>query len=399
MKSKPYKKTPLPSQSGFTVIELAIVLIIFGMFTSTLALAYTLYIGSQAKDNTIEAISETELAILEFQLDMRRYPCPANINLGPNDPNFGLEDCALAAPPPVGGRDVDEDGNPELVMIGGIPFRTLVQTVGADQGGSYVEKYGFDGWNRKITYAVTQNLTNTETYDVSNGAIEIMDEMRISMLDEPGTAHFVLISHGRNGKGGYSRNGNRVDNCAVGLQRQQDIDAGIFVPPDETTNCQFTDATFLDGLRNDTDRDYNDDIVKGSISLAPDIWVFGEDGVIDEAGNLQRQIFNTNDGNVGIGIDTPQQSVHVSGDIQAFEVHAQSLCDAFGTDCMNPEALGGELEDMQCPPGHVIQSIEQNRVNCVNPFAANIGGNCSDMGPDFYLVGYSSTNGIICERF
>lgn len=396
---------------GFSIVELALVLIIFGMVISTVMLGYKYYTTRSQANTTAESFNEVGTALFEFQVQQGRYPCPARLNASPADADYGVERCDLVTYAPlagidiVPGRDVDGDGDIENAYIGGVPFKSLIDP---NNDGDFTdspypdftEKNAFDFWGNKKTYVISAPLTNPLTFHQDNGVINVIDESDVSLLEVTGTAQALIISHGPNGKGAYSRAGNLVENCAVGIQKQEDQDNGISTPPDETENCQFLNATFLNGLRNDTNYNYYDDTVKVILSKKSSLWeytnvAYDDKGTEDPSDDVFiNQVANTNGGYVGVGTDTPTQKLQVEGDIQAFGIHAEKLCDQGGEDCLLPEAIAGELEDMSCADGLVITEIEKNTVTCENPFKNAISGTCPN-GTNF--VGVSSKSGLICE--
>jgi hypothetical protein len=86
-----------------------------------------------------------------------------------------------------------------------------------------------DGWNHRYTYAVTVPLTNASTFDNDEGAITIRDINDNTVIN--GTAHYVLLSHGEDGKGAYSTGGGQFMACNSTSGKDQD-------------NCTNTIATF-----------------------------------------------------------------------------------------------------------------------------------------------------------
>lgn len=412
-------------QNGFTLVEMAIVLVIFGMVMSTLTLAMRMYMGGQARDRTLEAVEETQTALFLFQIDQGKYPCPADPTLPPTDPNYGVADCSSANLITVIGRDgdnADGDNNPNTggdpVLIGTVPFNTLLDPDGnpatADAPyDKFKAHHGFDGWGNKLTYAVTRNLTDAvlTPFDHEAGAIYVVDERNNNILDVPGSAHLVIISHGANAKGAWSENGTYIDDC-VDLSIVVPGTTTTKIPKDERENCDHeepavADAIFLKGIANDRQNDYNDDIVKFVVSNVSDIWaytnaIFNDNGTPGNPADdfIINQIANTNGGKIGVGIDTPQEQLHLEGDVQAFEFHVDGICDTAGGDCLPPEYIGGDVLDMQCPAGEVVTQIGRPtaadptpKVVCSNPFPASAFTPCP---AGQFLTGISNVTGPIC---
>ena len=416
-------------EDGFTLVELALVLIIFGMVMSTAMLGLQRYTGGLTFQRTMDAIDQSERALFLFQISEGKYPCPADPTLGPGDPLYGIADCNSPNLFTVTGRDIDNaDGDDDprtdgdlLVLIGALPFATFDDPDGnpATDDAPYPEyraTHALDGWGSKLTYAVTLDLTDHPAapadFDHERGGIFIVDEFNRDVTDQPGIAHAVILSHGPNAKGAHSEQGRPIDDC-VDIVVPADVDAAnVKIPKDERENCDFeeaaiADAIFLNGVRNYTSGDYNDDILRFMVSNVSELWtytnaIFSDNGTPGDPSDdfFINQVTNTNGGNIGIGVDTPQAQLHLEGNIQAFEMHVEGLCDTAGGDCLPPEYIGGEVADMQCPDGQVVTKIGRTdpanttpEVVCENPFPPTAFGNCP---PGTLLTGLSNTNGPIC---
>jgi len=429
-------KTQTNTQDGFTLVELAMVLIIFGMTMSSIMLGMKVYMSDQKREETIEAVEESSTALFTYQIidDDGYYPCPANPRAAPGDPDYGLEDCTGASLITVPGRDVDNaDGDDDIdtggepVLIGAFPFATVINKLVDPDGdpntndtvqGEFKAGHHMDGWGGKITYAVTRSLSRAvlsdatpQEFDHENGAIFVIDELRNNLTDQPGVAHVVLISHGPNNQGAFSENGDYIGDC-VDITKPADVAAYLALSnADERENCDHedaiaggpADAEFLKGHRSDVEGNYNDDIVRVVVSNVSNLWEYSG-GVYNDNGTqgdpeddfVILQLTNTNGGDIGIGIDEPQAQLHLEGDLQAIEIHANKLCDSSGGDCMPPEVIGGELPDMQCPTGKVVTKIGENKVHCEDPFALDPSV-FTPCPPGEFMTGISNVNGPICS--
>lgn len=414
---KKIQKNLKSPENGFTLVELSIVLIIAGLILSTMMASINYYMGNKALEKTLDVIETSQTALFMNQYVYGFYPCPADPTLGPDNPMYGRSDCGSINVMKVRGRDVDGDGAGEEVLIGALPFNTLLNPDGNEStNDAAYEDYAkgvnpsLDGWHNKLTYAVTRSLTDdVDGFNQDAGAIDVVDENNGSILSKPGTAHLVIVSHGENGLGAYTENGSKVDDCIDSFNPDATpvLGAGTGLPT-ERDNCDFEigpsprAAVFLSALRRYDEDDPYDDTVKYLVTKVTDMWAytgkyysdngtpndFSDDIVFSQAGN-------TNGGNVGVGIKSPQERLHVQGDIQAFEMHVEGVCDGQGADCMPPEVLGGEVADMQCPNGKIVSHIEENKVTCSNPFTAASYGACPT---GKFLVGISSKYGPICNN-
>lgn len=110
--------------AGFSLVELAIVMLVSGILIAGAAKSYIIYQGGEKYKQTLETMDTIEAAFNEFVARQARYPCPAPLTAGPGDADFGKEDCAGAIS--TTGRDADGDGVADTILIGTIPFETLV---------------------------------------------------------------------------------------------------------------------------------------------------------------------------------------------------------------------------------------------------------------------------------
>lgn len=388
--------------NGFSTLELAIVMIVFGTIVTAVMSVFSIYNRQKTDYDTDLATTTVKAALLDYQGRYGEYPCPADPTLGPGNANYGREqrspvtpfDCTNPLNPP--GQNADPD-NPDFVWVGAVPIATLLDPdnnpVTDDRvlsgNSDFSERSSVDGWNRKLTYAVTQALTRTTTYNPLFGAIDIVDENNQSILVANKWAHFVIISHGENGRGAFMRDGTALETCPGSLPAPGLGQTASAVQ--EITNCNNSgNAVFLSGLRNDQESSYNDDRLVMGFSETSNLWTYGQ-----EVDTNISQIVNTNSGNVGVGTNQPQAKLHVVGDIAAVKTRADEYCDTTDSGCMPPETLGGDGTNnatMQCPTGQVGVSVSNNTITCVSPFTTLI-VNRSCTVPGEVLKGISTAGG------
>jgi prepilin-type N-terminal cleavage/methylation domain-containing protein len=390
---------------GFTLIELAIVLIISGLIISAAIQGLKIYERQQARDTTIDRINIAQTGLREFLNNNGRYPRPASFFTKYSDGTDGREVAAGASGTWAIPVDKDGDGKADdRILIGALPYATMLDAddypatdpahdpVDTGLVDTKLRRYdAYDAWGSKLTYAVTESLTDVKKYNDLGGAIDIRDEHNVSVLETPNTAHLVVLSHGENKRGAYSSGGQINGSCAL-------ITMPGGPPPDalslsEITNCRFADKAdnvFLSGLRNDTWHSHNDDILTFKIVRSSQPWSFISG----------TEAHNTYNGFVGVGTD-PSTDLHVLGTISADNVHAGEVCDDGASVCMHPETLGGNDKDMQCPSGTAIAAIGSGKVNnpgygCVSPAASAKApvGSCSG---NQVMTGISGDGTVICS--
>lgn len=124
--------------TGFSLIEIAIVLLILAILATTLGSTMSGLVEARRRDETIQNMQKVEDAIVSFVSTTKRMPCPADGSLTSTDPNWGLE-----SP----GRSITT-GCPPALLTGVVPWRTLGITQ-ADV---------IDGWQSMYTYRIQLTL-------------------------------------------------------------------------------------------------------------------------------------------------------------------------------------------------------------------------------------------------
>lgn len=365
------------AQSGFTLIEMAIVIIVMGFMLLPLVNIYNNYEQQKKIIATQSAVNEMAAQIASFVSTNGRFPCPSDRSEAPGDADYG-EEQYLTVPNCSGGtqgicrtlgaRDtlIDPDTTNDPIIIGGVPIETL-RPGGGDFG---IDKIS-DGWGNQLTYAVSDRLCNpaktSAQSDYKYGVITVVDEFGnptagIGMTDmtEPpdGTpdpnAMFVVLSHGASGMGAFTYQGTIVENCAMGT-----IDA---------ENCD-NDGTFVSGLTNifGDNADFNDDYVYVYLYQPNTLW----DNMRDANTNPTAHIMNLNTNNVGVLTQTPQERLHVMGNTRAMTVRADRFCYEDGGSCFDVDFLQYQrtsgIKKNSCNAGEVLATLGNNTATCVKP--------------------------------
>lgn len=233
--------TPTIAQRGFTLLELAAVLailsvvVVFGMDIANNAIQGSERLSTQQKLSVIQEA-------LEAYAERNGYlPCPANPALAPSAAAFGIEQRNAT----VGLGCVAGGGIPAATVgawIGAVPVRTL----------GLSENYAEDAWGNKLTYAISLLHDGgaadggIASYAANTGSIEIRsgnlttNYIVTSLADGTAAANatYVVLSHGKNGRGAYLMNGSTIGaTCNAATL--------------DGTNCDRTDAIFYDAPYNE----------------------------------------------------------------------------------------------------------------------------------------------------
>lgn len=183
---------PLPCkkghQDGFSLLELAIVLVILGLIGSFSLPLLTVHITRTAFLKTRSNQEYVVSALAAFVEKYRRFPCPAEPQR--KGAQFGLaqESCRMDK------------------AKGIVPFKTL----------GINESYARDGFKRLMTYVVEPELAKRQInpQEEAGGTITIHNEEGFPVLPalkktekNQNYVAFVLISHGESGVGAYLGNG------------------------------------------------------------------------------------------------------------------------------------------------------------------------------------------------
>ncbi len=177
-------------QNGFTLTELAIVLVIVGLLIGGMLVPLSTQRDIQSANETNRQLAETKEALLGFAAVNCRLPCPASPTIATGAANAGVEYASNAT-----GCNTSAEGV--------LPWATL----GIPET---------DSWGRRLTYRVTPDFAKTATCAGGNAAFQLDTNGNISVLATSGGASVatqlpvVLMSHGRNGFGAYLPGGNQL---------------------------------------------------------------------------------------------------------------------------------------------------------------------------------------------
>lgn len=137
------------ASKGFTLVELAIVLIIVGLLIGGIVVSVGAQQENAARSSTERRTTEVVEALIGFAAANNRLPCPA---APPDDPTPAKR---VGVEQPAGG------GNCEYDWTGFVPARTL------GLGPTDANGYLLDTWGNPMRYAVT--TANADSFTTASG--------------------------------------------------------------------------------------------------------------------------------------------------------------------------------------------------------------------------------------
>ena len=203
-------------QNGFTLVELSVLIAIIAVVAAGTFSMGASAVESARRVSTQQKLDAIETALMAFRLANNRLPCPGDATLtdiAANSTTYGFEannalGTCIGGSPAANASYIVPSGSPSAaagttIAEGAVPVRAL----------NLPDEFQFDGWGRKISYAVWTPLTATNafvTYGISPscGAITVENA---GHGNRSTAGAYALISYGPDGHGGYLKNGSRYN--------------------------------------------------------------------------------------------------------------------------------------------------------------------------------------------
>ena len=365
------------AQKGFTLMEIAVVMVLVGLMVAPAVGMYHQYRVEKDWEEIETDVSVITNAIGQYRAIYGRYPCPSSATDAPGDQRYGFEyaDDCVASAPGAGACSIGTSGickytdatSGKDVLVGTLPYKTL----------NLQEVESYDTYKNRYSYAVTLDQTDNASFDLGGGGISIVDknDMSQSLVSPAGSAHFVVVSHGKNGAGGISRAGNIGRSC-------------MSAPAAEQENCD-ANSVFADGGYDPVNFD---DRVRFFTAVTPAEWQISAD---DE---FAIHLKNTDSIAVGASMSDdlssdPQTAIHStatnSGTVFASaRFVSEQLCE-YGTtatgNCFEPELIAGQLYN-----GGLLleaETLGEGGMSCYRPSVAG--------SEDLYMAGVANSD-LMC---
>ena len=173
-------------EAGFTLAELAVVLIILALLSGSMLVPLASRIEARDRQATLDRLRDIQQALTGFAIIHGRLPCPS-IEPDPAHPDYGQE-----APPPC-----------NTAAEGLLPWRTLGMPA-TDAWGS--ERTAIDApwqghWRYRADRNFTDQLISAATVPASNLQIHAHDGRRITVSDSQAVAIVFSIGANRHADG------------------------------------------------------------------------------------------------------------------------------------------------------------------------------------------------------
>lgn len=380
-----------PREYGFTLIEIAIGLLIIGVIITPVVFLYNINFKQGQFIRTQDAFREVEDALIEYVEVNEKYPMPSSLLDSEGIDGYGKSASAMALPPicpdmsaGVCVTDTLSTGTPLAtgdVVIGWVPFADL----------NLEEKYAYDAWGNKLYYAVSVNQAVDDSVDPSyvfdrlgNGGVRLQAYNSTGTIVElSGASNYtnfqaILISSGPSGKGAYNENGNLVETCVI-----------ITNPEAEDENCDHDNMFLIDANRSSDPAILDDD--NGTRNLNEGTGFYDDYTFeIREIGTLiwdnnenDNEVVVTAASRLGIGEQSPDVALHVRGDVRVTDdtstgpvegrILTQTITDNNRVFDVQPTLITGNNTNMNCfnktTGGDVLPvvGIGNSRTFCASP--------------------------------
>ena len=180
-----------PRQHGFTLAELAVVLVILGLLTGGLLVPVGARMQARDRQHTSERLRDIEQALVGFAIIHGRLPCPS-LEADPASPAYGLEQSAPCS----------------MASAGWLPWRTLGVPPTDAWGSPRLDRsapwtghwhYRVDpAWVVPTIRADTPTVANLQIRNHDGSAITtVADSQAVALIHSDGPNH---VADGHNGR-------------------------------------------------------------------------------------------------------------------------------------------------------------------------------------------------------
>ncbi len=372
------RMTKMTKQRGFTLVEIAISLIILGVFITPLLVLYDQYNKKQQVETTHKNVQSAYARIEEFYHLNKRYPMPAPLDVASGAAGNGQEVAPSSVPAGpsscANGVCVETNtntspafiarglGTATRVVIGAIPFKDL----------QIEEKDALDAYGSRLVYAVTESMADPDPsksppgmrFDLK-GAISLVDETGAERTSPPGKVAFVVLSNGPNKTGSINLNGLTIQSCAGASLDTENCNPGF------EGGAPSNGAKFRSMLHQANTANEFDDVLISYGATYDETWeLLDPTQPVGDMEDVSAQ-------RIGVGADSPAAELDiVSGADTKFNsmIISQSaaaddgklltddICDSSGNNCFKTE----DLLSLDCDSTEFFTGIKDKEPICAD---------------------------------
>jgi type II secretory pathway pseudopilin PulG len=232
-----------PRNSGFTLVELAMVLFIVTLLIGGLLMPLTAQNEVRGRQETARALANIRDALIGFAAVNGRLPCPADRAVASGVANAGVEAVTVAGGPcacsdnaagiaAIGAVACDDDDNGAPSGVTGVlPWATL----GLPET---------DAWDNRYTYRVTTRFARLASGQTVFGACtptsapsaaafalcsagDMSVKMAVGGTDIATAVPVIVVSHGKNTLGAFMPSGAQVAGVVAGSDEAENANGDV----------------------------------------------------------------------------------------------------------------------------------------------------------------------------
>jgi type II secretory pathway pseudopilin PulG len=191
-------RVKLGVSKGFTVVELALIIMIIGLMSAGITVASKKWLNSTYTQSDTIRLNNLALAFKNYFTLYGTLPCPARPNIASTDASEGVAQAGCFSSCPTGITCYSAKGT----VAGAIPYITMNIPVDMTH----------DQYGNRYSYKVDSQFTNSNCKTAGNLIIQDINGNIITSQ-----AFFALISYGPNGNGAYSYSSGSMKTCNTSL--------------------------------------------------------------------------------------------------------------------------------------------------------------------------------------
>ncbi|MBX2834806.1 MAG: prepilin-type N-terminal cleavage/methylation domain-containing protein [Micavibrio sp.] len=359
----------IKSEKGFTLIEVCIALIIIGLIIGTAAQVYQQRLTWLRANQTTQRIESIQMALANFVELNGRFPCPASLTSrvgeGDSDKFYGREAgaCGDNLTYTIAANGIQTLGATQDALLGGVPFKEL----------NLPEEFMTDGYRNRYIYAVSNAMTNQDTFDINNGKLQVISPTGELITNVP----FILYSTGEDGAGGYTYEGGAIGGCDELTEQGENCNFASNDPDEQLT---FTIAQTSAG--NNATK-YDDQLLFTTNRDLPKWQVINGTNNANLKNNTPSNLDNQNSGMLGISpgaAEDPSQELDVMGIVRVKDdpvseeregkLISDNVCDYSNDNkCFPSDLIGGDYPEMECTTNDdneplYMEAISDSEMRC-----------------------------------